>query len=62
MNWYAMPLLAISLLLIALLSERAIRYVIALSKLLGLSEMAAGFILLSWARACKEDLCFDYFG
>jgi len=54
MNWYAVPLLAISLLLIALVSERAIRYVIALSKLLGLSEMAAGFILLSVMTSLPE--------
>jgi cation:H+ antiporter len=54
MNWYAAPLLAISLLLIALVSERAIRYVIALSKLLGLSEMAAGFILLSVMTSLPE--------
>ena len=54
MNWYAVPLLAISLLLIALVSERAIRYVIALSKFLGLSEMAAGFILLSVMTSLPE--------
>jgi cation:H+ antiporter len=54
MNWYAAPLLAISLLLIALVSERAIRYVIALSKLLGLSEMAAGFIILSVMTSLPE--------
>jgi len=54
MNWYAVPLLAISLLLIALISERAIRYVVALSKFLGLSEMAAGFILLSVMTSLPE--------
>jgi cation:H+ antiporter len=54
MNWYAVPLLAISLLLIALVSERALRYVIALSKFLGLSEMAAGFILLSVMTSLPE--------
>jgi cation:H+ antiporter len=54
MNWYTVPLLAISLLLIALVSERAIRYVIALSKALGLSEMAAGFILLSVMTSLPE--------
>jgi len=54
MNWYAVPLLAISLLLIALVSERVIRYVIVLSKFLGLSEMAAGFILLSVTTSLPE--------
>lgn len=54
MNWYSVPLLAISLVLIALVSERAIRYVIALSKFLGLSEMAAGFILLSVTTSLPE--------
>jgi len=54
MNWYAVPLLAVSLLLIALVSERAIRYVIVLSKFLGLSEMAAGFILLSVITSLPE--------
>ena len=51
---YSIPLLAISLLLIAVLSERIIRYVIVLSKLFGLSEMAAGFILLSVATSLPE--------
>jgi cation:H+ antiporter len=54
MNWYAGPLLAISLLLIALLSERVIRYVVVLSGILGLSEMAAGFILLSITTSLPE--------
>jgi len=54
MNWYAVPLLAMSLLLIALVSERVIRYVIVLSKFLGLSEMAAGFILLSVTTSLPE--------
>jgi len=54
MIWYSIPLLAISLLLIAVLSERIIRYVIVLSKLFGLSEMAAGFILLSVATSLPE--------
>jgi len=51
---YSIPLLAISLLLIAIVSERIIRYVIVLSKLFGLSEMAAGFILLSVATSLPE--------
>ena len=54
MEWYTVPLLALSLLLIALLSERVIRYVIVLSKILGLSQMAAGFILLSVTTSLPE--------
>lgn len=54
MDWYTVPLLALSLLLITLLSERVIRYVIALSKILGLSQMAAGFILLSVTTSLPE--------
>ncbi len=54
MEWYTVPLLAVSLLLITLLSERVIRYVIVLSKVLGLSQMAAGFILLSVTTSLPE--------
>jgi cation:H+ antiporter len=54
MEWYTVPLLVLSLMLITLLSERVIRYVIALSKILGLSQMAAGFILLSVTTSLPE--------
>lgn len=36
---YSIPLLALSLLVIVVLSERVIRYVLVLSTLFGLSEM-----------------------
>jgi cation:H+ antiporter len=51
---YSLPLLAISLLLIMLISDRIIRYVLAISKAFGLSEMAAGFILLSVTTSLPE--------
>lgn len=51
---YSVPLLALSLLLIAVLSERVIRYVLVLSEVFGLSEMAAGFILLSVTTSLPE--------
>ena len=51
---YSVPLLIISLSLIAVLSERVIRYVLVLSKVFGLSEMAAGFILLSITTSLPE--------
>ena len=51
---YSIFLLAISLSLIAVLSERVIRYVLVLSRASGLSEMAAGFILLSVATSLPE--------
>ncbi len=51
---HSILLLAISLLLIAVLSERVIRYVLELSKAFGLSEMAAGFILLSVTTSLPE--------
>jgi len=51
---YSIPLLAASLLLIMLVSDRIIRYVLAISKALGLSEMAAGFILLSITTSLPE--------
>jgi cation:H+ antiporter len=54
MDWYTVPLLGVSLLLIALLSDRVIRYVVMLSRILGLSEMAAGFILLSVTTSLPE--------
>jgi len=51
---YSIPLLAASLILIMLISDRIIRYVLAISKALGLSEMAAGFILLSIITSLPE--------
>jgi len=51
---YSIPLLAISLLLIMLISDRIIRYVLVISKALGLSEMAAGFIILSIITSLPE--------
>jgi len=51
---YSVLLLIISLSLIAILSERVIRYVLVLSKAFGLSEMAAGFILLSVTTSFPE--------
>jgi len=54
MIMYSISLLAISLLLIMLISDRVIRYVLVISKALGLSEMAAGFILLSITTSLPE--------
>jgi len=51
---YSVPLLAISLLLIVLISDKLIRYVLTISKFLGLSEMAAGFIILSITTSLPE--------
>jgi cation:H+ antiporter len=51
---YSIPLLAISLLLIMLISDRIIRYVLVISRAFGLSEMAAGFILLSVTTSLPE--------
>ena len=51
---YSLPLLAIALLLIMLISDRIIRYVLVISKALGLSEIAAGFILLSVITSLPE--------
>jgi cation:H+ antiporter len=51
---YSIPILAASLLLIMLISDRIIRYVLAISKAFGLSEMAAGFILLSVTTSMPE--------
>ncbi|PVX23242.1 MAG: hypothetical protein CW691_11205 [Candidatus Bathyarchaeum sp.] len=51
---YSIPILAASLLLIMLISDRLIRYVLIISKALGLSEMAAGFIILSITTSLPE--------
>ena len=51
---HSIPLLALSLLLIMLISDRIIRYVLVISKALGLSEMAAGFIILSLITSLPE--------
>ena len=47
-------ILAISLFLIGLVSDRIIRYTLVLSKVFGLSEMAAGFVLLSVTTSLPE--------
>lgn len=54
MIWISIPVLAISLFLIGLVSDRIIRYTLILSKVFGLSEMAAGFILLSVSTSLPE--------
>ncbi|UCD39857.1 MAG: sodium:calcium antiporter [Candidatus Bathyarchaeota archaeon] len=54
MNLYSLPLLAISLFLIGIVSDRIIRYTLALSRAFGLSEIAAGFILLSVTTSLPE--------
>ncbi len=54
MIFYSVLLLGLSLLFIGVVSERVIGYVLALSKVLGLSEMAAGFILLSVTTSLPE--------
>ena len=54
MIWLSLPSLLISLFLIAVFSERMIRYTLILSKAFGLSEMAAGFILLSISTSLPE--------
>jgi cation:H+ antiporter len=51
---YSIPLLVLSLLIIMLISDRIIRYVLVISKALGLSEMAAGFIILSLITSLPE--------
>jgi cation:H+ antiporter len=51
---YSPALLLISLLLIMLVSDRIIRYVLVISRALGLSEMAAGFIILSITTSLPE--------
>jgi len=52
--FYSIPTLVLSLLLIGVLSDRIIRYVLVISKGLGLSEMAAGFVLLSVVTSLPE--------
>jgi len=52
--YYSLPILIVSLLLIGVLSDRIIRYVLVISKGLGLSEMAAGFVLLSVVTSLPE--------
>jgi len=52
--YYSIPILVVSLLLIGVLSDRIIRYVLVISKGLGLSEMAAGFVLLSVVTSLPE--------
>ncbi|MFC1487561.1 sodium:calcium antiporter [Thermoproteota archaeon] len=47
-------ILAISLFLIGMVSDRIIRYTLVLSKVFGLSEMAAGFVLLSVTTSLPE--------
>ena len=54
MIFYSLPILVVSLLLIGLLSDRIIRYVLVISKAMGLSEMAAGFVLLSVVTSLPE--------
>ncbi|UCD72540.1 MAG: sodium:calcium antiporter [Candidatus Bathyarchaeota archaeon] len=51
---YSIVVLITSLTLMGMLSDRIIRYVSALSTILGLSEMAAGFILLSVTTSLPE--------
>lgn len=51
---YSIAILAVALLLVVVVSDRIIRYVLVLSKAFGLSEMAAGFILLSVATSLPE--------
>jgi len=51
---YSILILAASLLAIILISDRIIRYVLAISQAFGLSEMAAGFILLSVTTSMPE--------
>ena len=51
---YSIILLALSLFLIMLVSDRVIRYVLVISNVLGLSEMAAGFIFLSVITSLPE--------
>jgi len=51
---YSIPILVFSLLLIGVLSDRIIRCVLVISKGLGLSEIAAGFVLLSVVTSLPE--------
>ena len=54
MNLISLPLLITSLFLIVVVSDRIIRYTLILSRVFGLSEMAAGFILLSVTTSLPE--------
>ena len=54
MNLFSLPLLIISLFLVGVVSNRIIRYTLILSRVFGLSEMAAGFILLSVVTSLPE--------
>ncbi len=54
MNLVSVPLLVGSLFLIGVVSDRVIRYTLVLSRVFGLSEMAAGFVLLSVATSLPE--------
>jgi len=54
MNLYSLPLLIVSLFLIGAVSDRIIRYTLVLSRVFGLSEIAAGFILLSVTTSLPE--------
>ena len=54
MIWVSLLALAVSLFLIGVVSDRIIRYTLILSKVFGLSEMAAGFILLSISTSLPE--------
>ena len=54
MMQYSLPVLALSLFSIGVLSERLIGYVAVLSRIFRLSEMAAGFILLSVTTSLPE--------
>ncbi|MCW4055464.1 MAG: sodium:calcium antiporter, partial [Candidatus Bathyarchaeota archaeon] len=54
MNVVSVPLLVASLVLIGVVSDRIIRYTLVLSRVFGLSEMAAGFVLLSVTTSLPE--------
>ena len=54
MIWLSILVLAVSLFLIAIVSDRIIRYTLVISNALGLSEMAAGFIILSVSTSLPE--------
>jgi len=57
MSLFSLPLLIISLFLIGVVSDRIIRYSLVLSRAFGLSEIAAGFILLSVTTSMPELSC-----
>jgi cation:H+ antiporter len=52
--WLSIPLLGISLFFIGFVSDRIIRYALVLSRFFGLSEMAAGFVILSVSTSLPE--------